>query len=215
MEGLRRPTTAKELKREPTTDESFACTHPRKKNQSFVDEKSKEAYEKYKKRLSEIQASTQGEETQMNIWKEVVGLTKKGKIYRFRMEGSCASTTGLPAGTKISIELLEKEKQSKKKLKKMLNWVEKQLDHTTKQLDQTTKQLYETTELIKSLMQQMNFTIPISTNVGVGNGGNGSNSGFHGGNDEDQDQDQEEEEEDNDDDNHEHQENEDADENDR
>ena len=110
-------------------------------------------WEKYKKRLSEIQASTQGEgstfqrmplpqlstEIHMNIWKEVVGLTKKGKIYGFGMEGSCASTIGPPTSTKVSIELLEKEKELKKKLKKRLNWVEKHLDHTTKQLDQTTK----------------------------------------------------------------------------
>ncbi|KAJ8425503.1 hypothetical protein Cgig2_015877 [Carnegiea gigantea] len=221
---------AEELKREPTIDESFACTHSRKKDQSLVDEKSKEAYEKYKKRLSEIQSSTQGEGStsqiiplpqlsigiQMNIWKEVVGLTKKSKIYEFGMEGSCASTTSPPTSTKVSIELLEKEKQLKKKLKKRLNRVEKQLDHTTKQLDQTTKQLSETTELVKTLMQQMNFTIPISTNVGVGNGGNGSNSGFHGGNDEEEEEEEEEDDDDgdDDDDNHEHQENEDADEND-
>ena len=64
-------------------------------------------------------------ETQMNIWKEVVGLTKKGKIYEFGMEGLCASTTSPPTSTKVSIELLEKEKQSNKKLKKRLNWVEK------------------------------------------------------------------------------------------
>ena len=56
--------------------------------------------EKYTKRISKIQASTQGEgstsqetplpqlsmETQMTIWKEVVGLTKKGKIFGFGME---------------------------------------------------------------------------------------------------------------------------------
>ncbi|KAJ8421518.1 hypothetical protein Cgig2_012900 [Carnegiea gigantea] len=51
----------KKLQREPTIDESFALTHSRKKYQSFVDQKSKEAYEKYKKILSEFQASTQGE----------------------------------------------------------------------------------------------------------------------------------------------------------
>jgi len=32
------------LKREPTIDESFSHTHSRKKDQSFVDEKPKEAY---------------------------------------------------------------------------------------------------------------------------------------------------------------------------
>ncbi|KAJ8427053.1 hypothetical protein Cgig2_020911 [Carnegiea gigantea] len=187
--------------------------------------------ENYKKRLLKIQESTQGEgstsqgmplpqlstETHMNIWKKVVGLTKKGKIYGFKMEGSCASTTGPPTSTKGSIELLEKEKQSKKMLKKRLNRVEKQLGHTTKQLDQTTKQLSETTELVKTSMQQMNFTIPISTNIGVGNGGNGNNSGGYGGNDEDEGEDEDEDEDDDDDDdddNHDQQENEDADEND-
>ncbi|KAJ8441293.1 hypothetical protein Cgig2_013400 [Carnegiea gigantea] len=106
-------------------------THSTKKDQSFVDQKSKEAYEKYTKRLSEIQASTQGEgstsqgtplpqlsmEIQMTIWKEVVDLTKKGKIFRFGKEDSCASTT---------------EKQSKKKLKKRLHRVKKKLSETTK-----------------------------------------------------------------------------------
>ena len=61
----------------------------------------------------------------MNIWKEVVGLTKKGKIYGFGRDGSCISTTGPPITTKVSIKLLEKEKQSKKRLKKRLNQVEK------------------------------------------------------------------------------------------
>jgi len=36
--------SAEKLQREPTIDESFALTHSRKKDQSFVDEKSKEAY---------------------------------------------------------------------------------------------------------------------------------------------------------------------------
>ena len=152
----------------------------------------------------------------MNIWNEVIGLTKKGKIYGFGMEGSCASTTGPPTSTKVSIELLEKEKQSKKKLKKRLNRVEKQLDHTTKQLDQTTKQLSETIQLVKTLMQQMNFIIPICTTVGVENCENGSNIGFHGGNDEDEEEEEDNDDDDddnNDDDNHDRQENEDADEN--
>ncbi|KAJ8431998.1 hypothetical protein Cgig2_027001 [Carnegiea gigantea] len=169
--------------------------------------------EKYKKRLSEIQASTQDEgstsqgmplpqlsmETHMTIWKEAVGLTKKGKNFGFGIEDSCASTTGPPATTKVSIELFEKEKQSKKKLKKRLHRVE--------------KKLFETTKLVKTLMQQMNFTIPISTNVGVGNGGIGSNSGS---NDEDKDGvEDEDEDEDDDDNNDDQQESEDADKNDK
>ncbi|KAJ8434091.1 hypothetical protein Cgig2_030526 [Carnegiea gigantea] len=175
--------------------------------------------EKYKKRLSEIQASTQGEgstsqgtplpqlsmETQMTIWKEAIGLTKKGKIFGFGMEDSCASTTGPPTTTKVSIELFEKEKQSKKKLKKRLHRVEKKLSETIK--------------LIKTLMQQMNFTIPISTNVGIGNGIIGSNSGSNG-EDEDGDGDEDEDENDDDDDddddnNDDQQENEDTDKNDK
>ena len=63
------------------------------------------------------------------------------------MEGSCASTTGSPTSTKVSIELFEKEKQSKKKLKKRLNRIEKKLD-------QTIKQLFETNELVISLLQE-------------------------------------------------------------
>ncbi|KAJ8421522.1 hypothetical protein Cgig2_018762 [Carnegiea gigantea] len=55
---------AEELKREPMIDESFARTRSRKKYQSFVDEKSEEAYEQYKKILSKIQSSTKGEGTQ-------------------------------------------------------------------------------------------------------------------------------------------------------
>lgn len=120
---------ADELKREPTIDESFACTHSRKRYQSFVDEKSEQAYEKFKRRLSEIQSSTQGEGTQgdgtllpqlstqaqMNIWKEAVGLTKKGKIYGFGTEGSCASSTTPSTTTKVPIEVRQKEKQSKEK----------------------------------------------------------------------------------------------------
>ncbi|KAJ8426420.1 hypothetical protein Cgig2_023536 [Carnegiea gigantea] len=123
------PLVAKELKRESTIDESFARTHSRKKDQSFVDEKSKDAY--FKRRLSEIQSSTQGEgtqgdgtlllqlstQTQMNIWKEAVGLKKKGKIYEFGMKGSCASSTNPSTTTKVPIEVHEKEKQSKKKIK--------------------------------------------------------------------------------------------------
>ena len=131
----------------------------------------------------------------MTIWKKVVGLTKKGKIFGFGMEDSCASTTGSPTTTKVSIELFEKEKQSKKKLKKRLHRVEKKLSETTK--------------LVKTLMQQINFTIPISTNVGVGNGGIGSTSGSNGG-DEDEDED-----DDDDDNNDDQQENEDADKNDK
>ncbi|KAJ8423724.1 hypothetical protein Cgig2_011145 [Carnegiea gigantea] len=112
---------------------------------------------------------------------EAVGLTKKGKIFGFGMEDSCASTIGPPTTTKVSIELFEKEKQSQKKLKKRLHRVEKKLSETTK--------------LVKTLMQQMNFTIPISTNVGVGNGGIGSTSGSNG-----EDEDKDEDEDDNDDD---------------
>lgn len=135
----------------------------------------------------------------MTIWNEAVGLTKKGKIFGFGMEDSCASTTGPSTTTKVFIELFEKEKQSKKKLKKTLHQVE--------------KKLYETTKLIQTLMQQMNFTIPISTNVGVGNGGIGNNSGSNG---EDEDGDEDEDEEDDDDDNNDdQQENEDADKNDK
>ena len=50
----------------------------------------------------------------MNIWKEVVGLTKKGKIYRFGIENSCASSTNPSTTTKVRIEVIENEKQSKK-----------------------------------------------------------------------------------------------------
>ncbi|KAJ8437529.1 hypothetical protein Cgig2_027604 [Carnegiea gigantea] len=144
--------------------------------------KNSKGKEKYTKRLSEIQASTQGEgstsqgtplpqlsmKTHMTVWKEVVGLTKK-------------------------------EKQSKKKLKKRLHQVEKKLSETTK--------------LVKTLMQQMNFTIPISTNVGVGNGGIGSTSGSNG-EDEDEDEDEDDDDDDNDN-NDDQQENEDADKNDK
>ena len=91
----------------------------------------------------EIHASTQGEgsisqgmalpqlstETQMNIWKDIFSLTKKGKIHELGMVGSCAFTFDPLASTEVSIELHEKKKQSKEKLKKMLNWVDKQLDH--------------------------------------------------------------------------------------
>jgi len=55
-------------------------------------------------------------------------------------------------------------------------------------------------------MQQMNFTIPISTNIGVRNSRSGSNSGGDGVNGEDED------EGDDDDDNDDQQENEDKDE---
>ncbi|KAJ8434467.1 hypothetical protein Cgig2_006273 [Carnegiea gigantea] len=172
---------AEKLQREPTIDESFALTHSRTKDQSFVDQKSKKEYEKYKTRLLEIQASTQGEgstsqgtphpqlsmETQMTIWKEAVGLTKKA---------------------------------IKEKLKKRLHRVEKKLSETTK--------------LVKTLMQQMNFTIPISTNVGVGNSGIGSTSGSNG-EDEDEDEDDDDDDDDDDDNNDDQQENEDADKNDK
>ena len=97
----------------------------------------------------------------MNIWKKVVGLTKKGKIYRFGIEGSCASSTSPSTTTKVPIEVLEKEKQSKKKLKKRLNRVDKQLD-------QNTKQHSETTKLLKTMLQQINFIISISANVSAG-----------------------------------------------
>ncbi|KAJ8434751.1 hypothetical protein Cgig2_019676 [Carnegiea gigantea] len=88
-----------------------------------------------KKGLAEIQSSTQDEgtqgdgtplpqlsiQTQMNIWKKVVGLTKKGKICGFGMQGSYASSTSPSTIKQIPIEVLEKEKQSKKKLKKKLH----------------------------------------------------------------------------------------------
>ena len=124
-------------------------------------------------------------ETQLTIWKEAVGVTRKGKIFGLGMEDSCASTTDPPTTTRVSIELLEKEKQSKKKLKKRLHRVEKKLSETTK--------------LVKTLMQQMNFTIPISTNVGVGNGGIGGIGSTSGSNGENEDEDEDEDDDDDDD----------------
>ena len=51
-------------------------------------------------------------------------------------------------------------RSNQRKLKKRSNRVEKKLD-------QTTKQLFKANELVKTLMKQMKFTIPLPVNVDV------------------------------------------------
>ncbi|KAJ8421752.1 hypothetical protein Cgig2_022988 [Carnegiea gigantea] len=109
-----------------TTVHSWTCSPANSASSSTAIGKS------LKKKLAEIQLSTQDEgtqgdgtplpqlsiQTQLNIWKKVVGRTKKGKIYGFGMEGSCASSTSPSTINQVPIEVLQKEKQSKEKLKK-------------------------------------------------------------------------------------------------
>ncbi|KAJ8452472.1 hypothetical protein Cgig2_000061 [Carnegiea gigantea] len=137
------------------------------------------------------QLSTQ---TQMNIWKEVVGLTKKGKICRFGMEGSCAFSTSSSTTKQVPIEVLKNEKQLKKMLNKRLNRVEEKLDQTTKQLSLTNK-------LVKTLMKQIHFTIPLPINIDIGKGSTsrGGEDSDADDNDDDHDGDQQETEDEGDD----------------